>query len=113
MKRSDHADERHPDGLKLLNAGKPAEAEAIFREAVAACPQWVEAHTHLGLALAARGPHTDALTCFARAVGLNADDAVAHHHLANTLKRLGRPKDAIAHYPGGDSPQAVLGRGAQ
>src|SRR5262245_17785643 len=46
--------ERLAEAMARLRAGRPAEAELLFREAVRAAPQDGRAHLGLGLALAAQ-----------------------------------------------------------
>ncbi len=97
MQSVTHAEECFQRGITALNERKPADAEACFREAIEARPDCAEAHSNLGVALAALGRHAEALATYERALRLRPDFADAHHNLANSLRHLGRNADAIEH----------------
>ena len=71
------------------------DAEARFREAIAASPRSVEAHDGLGSALLAQERYTEAVEALRTAIGLVYHYPLAHVHLAMALERLGRLDEAV------------------
>jgi Flp pilus assembly protein TadD len=98
MKELLTADEGYQQGLKHLGQNKPAEAEACFRVAIHARPDWPDAHNNLGVALSSRNRHADAIECFRRAIELKPDYAEPQHNMANSLRRTGKPDEAVVYY---------------
>lgn len=76
----------------LLNAGRSAEAEQLFRRALAAQSRGLEAaNCHLGIAaaLADQGRHAEAVTAYRDVVRLRPGDAEARRALAVGLEEAG------------------------
>ena len=84
-------------GIALLQAGRVAEAEHCFRDALRALPHAPELHATLGAILAAQGRAAEAVPSFHAALKLRPDSADAHGNLGNALRELGRPEEAVAH----------------
>ncbi len=85
-------------GLKALDAGKPAEAEAFFAKAAAADAKDYGAFFHLALAQTLQNKDAEAEKNFRQTLALKPDLYEAHLNLGVLLLRVKRPKDAIAHF---------------
>lgn len=81
-------------GLVLLREGRPVEAEAHLRRALAMDPTNAEAHNNLGLLLAGIGRPGSAAEEFRRALVIRPTMRAAAHNLCLLLTRAGRPEDA-------------------
>jgi protein O-mannosyl-transferase len=81
-----------------VDAGKLAEAVAIYQQALRLNPNSSQAHHNLGLALQALGQSEAAMTEFRVALQLQPDYESAEHNLANRLADAGRLDEAIVHY---------------
>ncbi len=81
-------------GLVLLHEGRPVEAEAHLRRALAMDPTNAEAHNNLGLLLAGIGHPGSAAEEFRRALVIRPTMRAAVHNLCLLLTRVGRPEDA-------------------
>lgn len=79
-------------------AGQFDAAVAHLRRAIAARPDFAEAHFNLGNALASRGRMGDAVVHYQRVVELLPDFAGGHFNLANSLASQGQFKLAEKHY---------------
>lgn len=102
--------------VTLHRSGNFAEAEQLYRAALAADPRDFTARHLLGVVLAQQGRGEDALGEIAKALTLRPDDADALLNHANILKTLGRGNEALAGFtralaarPGW--PQALNNRG--
>lgn len=82
----------------LQRAGKSAEANRHFAEAVALQPGYIAARYSWGVALLDQGNRSEAIAQFEAAVRLAPRHADAHLNLGNALMQVGRPRDAIVHY---------------
>jgi tetratricopeptide (TPR) repeat protein len=82
----------------LRTAGRPAEAERLYRVVLASTPKHFDALHALGVILLERGAPQKALAPLEQAVSLNPRSAEAHNDLGMALATLGRPGDAIAHF---------------
>ncbi len=78
--------------------GASGEAEASYRRALAAYPDYPLALQALGVVLLRQKRPAEAVDLFRRLVALRADHAEAHCNLGSALKDLDRPGDAIACY---------------
>ncbi len=88
--------------LSLENAQRPQEAEAEARRAVSLRPDAADGHTLLGIILAARGAHPEAVESLGRAVTINATNFDAQFY-------LGRERYALRDLPGAaDAFRAAL-----
>ena len=83
-------------GNALREQGKPAEAEAAYRQAIALKPYIAETHYNLGHFLEAQDRLAEAEAAYRRAIALKPDFADAHNNLGATLQFLGRFADARA-----------------
>ncbi|MBI3706857.1 MAG: tetratricopeptide repeat protein [Proteobacteria bacterium] len=75
--------------VRLHQAGRLAEAEALYRQVVAAEPERPEAHSNLGVALGALGRLDAAIACFEQAVALKPDYTDARRNLGAALLASG------------------------
>ncbi len=80
----------------LFRAGRPAEAEAILRELIAAQPANADALEVLGTALGAQGRHEEALAAFDRARESRPSSPSIRRNRAQALLHLGRAAEARA-----------------
>jgi tetratricopeptide (TPR) repeat protein len=92
-------------GLLLKDEGQWPEALQQFDGAIAAAPDYAEAHREKGIAEnklyhKAGNPvdMPDGIASLARAVELNSQDFDAHASLGGALRRAGRLDEAIEHY---------------
>jgi len=77
-------------------AGRMAEAEALYRQVLAQEPNRAEAHFNLGEILGRLGKTDQSIACYERAIQFKADFREAHYNLGNALKEAGRLDEAIA-----------------
>jgi tetratricopeptide (TPR) repeat protein len=82
----------------LRTAGRPAEAERLYRVVVASNPEHFDALHALGVLLLERSAPQEALAPLEKAVALNPQSSEAHNDLGMAIASLGRPGDAIAHF---------------
>ncbi len=83
------------DALAHFRAGRPAEAERVYREVLAIAPGDSAVTHNLGVAVAAQGRHRDAIGCFEDALKADPGYASAHYNRAVALITLGEPQEAI------------------
>jgi tetratricopeptide (TPR) repeat protein len=81
--------------MALVKAGKGPEGVARARGRVAEAPADPERLFTLGLALSEQDVD-EAIKTFRRVIGMQPAHALAHYNLALVLKRVDRPKEAIA-----------------
>lgn len=81
-------------GNLLLLQGKPQEAEAYYRRAVAADPKHALAINNLGVALLKQGKLQEAVKTFEQAIEAEPHQGLAHNNLASLLMRTGELKRA-------------------
>ncbi len=79
-------------------AGRLREAEAIYRQILAAYPDHHDAWHLLGLIACAIGEHQAGVECIRRALALKPDWAEAHFNLGNAWKEQGKLDLAVACY---------------
>ncbi|OGR96665.1 MAG: hypothetical protein A2016_10305 [Elusimicrobia bacterium GWF2_62_30] len=87
--------------LALVNYGaglKPPEAVKHWAEVLALHPEFYEAQSNMGAALAALDRRGEAEKYFRKALELNPDYSQAHEHLAKLYSLAGRTTDAARHY---------------
>ncbi len=82
---------------RLLRAGHPARAEALFRARLAAAPRDGVALANLGVALDAQLRHDEAVAAYRAALAIDPTHAEAHHNLGLALMRLGDRAAAARH----------------
>lgn len=82
------------DGMDLLKAGQPSEAERVFAEAIADDPSDANAYSNCGVALDAQGRHEEAVLCYQKALLLKPDFMQAAFNLGNVYVSLGKLENA-------------------
>jgi tetratricopeptide (TPR) repeat protein len=87
---------RFQEALALFQSGRPAEAEALLRQCVAAEPQRAEALELLGGAISAQGRVAEALEWYDRARPLRPSSPSLRHNRGQALFALGRAEEALA-----------------
>jgi Tfp pilus assembly protein PilF len=85
-------------GSQLIAQGRPAEAAALFAEALRLAPDDEDIHYNLGIALARQGKLEEAIQHYEEALRLFPDYVEAHNNLGNVLLRLGQPDEAVARF---------------
>ena len=75
-----------------------AAAVAARREAIRLQPDDADAHSNLGLALAAQGKLDEAIAEYREAIRLQPDSAEAHYNLGIALAHQGKLDEAVAEY---------------
>lgn len=84
-------------GLALYEAGRFAEAERAYREAIAIRGDDAIPHYNLGVLLEDMKRIPEAAAAYTAALRCDPELADAHYNLALVCKRLGRPKEALRH----------------
>jgi tetratricopeptide (TPR) repeat protein len=84
--------------LGHLQAGRLREAEAAYRQAVAAAPDHANARYNLAVTLKALGRPDEAAAQYRHALRIRPDNAKAHNNLGVILEAQGKPDEAAAHY---------------
>ena len=82
--------------IALHRDGRPGEAEALYRQILAASPHDFAALHLLGVALHQQGRNDEAVASIERALAIDASDAAAHSNLSLALRDLGRFDEALA-----------------
>lgn len=85
-------------GLQQHQAGRYAEAEALYREALAKDPENVDAWHFLGVIALQRGDPAQAVELISHALSRNASNAAAHNNLGNALAALGKRPESLNAY---------------
>jgi predicted O-linked N-acetylglucosamine transferase (SPINDLY family) len=88
----------YAQAMALLQRGRLAEAETLFRQLLASNPQAFAPRHMLGLAMAQQGRLAEAREMIGSALALNPRDAGALVNYGNVLTMLGRLGEAIASY---------------
>jgi tetratricopeptide (TPR) repeat protein len=94
--RANDADSWYSLGQLAVQIQAPRIADAFFRQAIAARPDFAAAHQQIGVNLAMMGRFDEAVAELEQAVRLNPADAPAHLNLAVSYAELGRIADARA-----------------
>lgn len=81
-------------GFILSGEGRDAEAAKYFRAAAGLRPDWAEAHSLLGSALARSGNYAEAEAELRKAVALKPDYAEGWNFLGEFLKARGKDQEA-------------------
>ena len=84
-------------GLALSEAGRFAEAERAYREAIALRGDDAIPHYNLGVLLEDMKRIPEAAAAYLAALRCDPELADAHYNLALVSRRLGRPREAIRH----------------
>ncbi len=85
-------------GAVLQGQGRPEDAAARYREAIALAPSKAELHFNLATALHDQGLLDQAIDCYRQALVRRPDLVVAHNNLGNALAARGAPDAALASY---------------
>ena len=85
-------------GLLHHQAGRLAEAEAIYRQILSVDPNDADVLHLLGVIANQRGRHDEAIDLIGRAIALDPDYAEGHFNLGHALSDRGRLDEAIASY---------------
>jgi hypothetical protein len=80
--------------MMQLRSGRLAEADRLYRQALAAAPNFAGAHAGLALALYLQGRPQEAIASFRQALTLEPDNAEFLYKLGNMLLRDGAAGDA-------------------
>ena len=86
------------DALAFHQAGRLAEAEALYRAIVVANPHHFDALHLLGVVWTQQGRYEEAVTSISKALKRNPRSFDAHYNLGNALNALRRYKDAVASF---------------
>ncbi|MEJ2671039.1 MAG: tetratricopeptide repeat protein [Deltaproteobacteria bacterium] len=82
------------EGLLQAGEGRDKEAAIAFRKALGIRPDWAEAHSLLGSALAEEGNYAEAEKELRKAVTLKPDYAEGWNFLGEFLKKQGKNREA-------------------
>jgi Tfp pilus assembly protein PilF/peroxiredoxin len=85
-------------GTLYMKSGRPSEAQAAFERALAANPEYADAHNTLGALIAQRGDFPNAIAHFRRALAAKPDYADAMNNLGFVLFQNGQPQEAVELY---------------
>jgi len=85
-------------GLNLMQTGKTAEAESVFKTIIQSYPDTAEAHQLLGLIYAAQEDFTKAQECFKEAVRIDPNNATYNSNYANTLQDTWKIEESLPYY---------------
>jgi tetratricopeptide (TPR) repeat protein len=86
------------EALDHHRAGRPEQAELLFRQMLADAPGDYRAQYYLGILAARRGDYQTAENLFRSAIAIAPDYADAHYNLGNVLAQLRRFAEATASY---------------
>lgn len=92
------ADALYRDALAACEQGRVADGVAILEKARTLAPAELRIHGLLGQALIHLGRHEEALASFDRALALGLSSASLHGHRADALAALGRREEAVQGY---------------
>jgi Flp pilus assembly protein TadD len=82
------------EGLLQAGEGRDAKAAEAFRRALSVKPDWAEAHSLLGSALARSGNYAEAEQELRKAVTLKPDYAEGWYYLGQFYQERGKAKEA-------------------
>lgn len=89
-------------GIIYLEQGRLSDAEAIFSQAVAANPMFVQAYNYLGIVLREQGKFTQAERAYSAALNINPNYAIAHRNIGILydlyLRNYGKAAQHYARY---------------
>jgi len=84
--------------LQHQQAGRLADAEALYRQILAVQPNHADAWQYLGVIAGWAGRHDLAVALMNRAIVLNPNSPEAHSNLGNVYRSMGRLDDAAASF---------------
>jgi Flp pilus assembly protein TadD/SAM-dependent methyltransferase len=93
-----HADALHFLGMLAYQTGRPRDAAALIRKAIASKPDVASYHNNLGKVLEEGGGLEAALASYREAARLEPSDADTRFNVGIVLQKLGRLGDAEASY---------------
>jgi tetratricopeptide (TPR) repeat protein/SAM-dependent methyltransferase len=85
-------------GMQLQMAGRAPEAEAIYRQILAAKPSHADANHLLGVLAKQAGDLAAAEALIAKAIKADRSQPIYHNNLASVLGEMGRAEEAAASY---------------
>ncbi len=85
-------------GIEHQQAGRSSEAEAAYRKALEARPDYLEVYYNLGILLKGCGRLSEAEAAYRMALELRRDFPEVYNNLGNLLKESGRQAEAEAAY---------------
>jgi len=94
--RPDNPEEAFDLALQHHKAGRPSEAEAMYRNILETSPRHAGAFHMLGLLAYQSGDNSTATEMIGKALSVNPDDAGAWYNLGNACTAAGRPADAAS-----------------
>ena len=89
-------EELYDQAVDLFGDGKPDDAIARYREAIAIDPAYVDAWHGLAMAYSELGRHDDAIEAGRKLCELTPDDILAHTSLSRFYQAAGRVPEAEA-----------------
>ena len=96
--RARDAARRVETGLMHHRAGRLAEADALYREALADDPESVDALHFRGVVAYQKGDHSQAVELISQALARNRSNPSAHNNLGNALAAQGNKTAALSAY---------------
>ena len=96
--RAQDAARRIETGLMHHRAGRLAEADALYREALADDPENIDAVHFRGVVAYQRGAHSQAVELISQALSRNRANPSAHNNLGNALAAQGNKAAALSAY---------------
>ena len=97
--QNNYPEAQHNLGNLLRGIGRWPEAMDCYRAAIALKPDYADAHNNLGtLLLTETTQFAEAEACFQTVLQLNPRLFNTHFNLANVLRKLDRPEEALASY---------------
>ena len=84
--------------LAVHQQGRLDEAERLYKDVLAAAPNFADAWHFLGVIKSQRNDHAGAVTLIERANTIDPNNAAAHYNLGNAYLKLRRYSDALARF---------------
>jgi tetratricopeptide (TPR) repeat protein len=81
-----------------VQTNRRAEAQSLFKQALAVDPRFIDARMHLASHHEQSGRTEQAIDCYQKVLSRNPSMVAARYLLANQLKAQGRMEEAVAHY---------------
>jgi len=85
-------------GLNLMQTGKTADAESVFKTVIQSHPDTAEAHQLLGLIYAGREDYERAQHCFKEAVRIDPNNAAYNSNYGNSLQDTWKIEESLPYY---------------
>ncbi len=84
--------------VEHYQAGRPAQAERLYRKILSLQPDNAAAYNNLGIALMKQGRSDEAIACYRRALAIDPGGAETHNALGDAFKDRERLEEATASY---------------